>query len=95
MSVGPQSLSLLSGVGLTDQPRQWRPGGVQRDPTVSYLDPCLRIGGCGGRQRLHEARLEMLDRLEARAELRMNRWPGNGCRFPELMASPSKPDVDV
>ena len=54
---------------------------MQRDPAVPYFHPRLRIGRRRGRQGIQEARLEVLNRLEARAELRVDSRPGNGRGF--------------
>jgi hypothetical protein len=64
---------------------------VQRDPRLSNIHRRLRIGCGGGAEGLQEARFEMLERLEASAELRVHSWPGDRCGLAELVTALGQP----
>src|SRR5215469_8313330 len=85
------------GVGLTDrrQAPNWWPGRMQHDAPLPCFHPRLGIGCGSRRQGLQKTWLEVLDRLEAGAELCVHRRPGDRRGPAELVASPGEPDVNI
>ena len=69
-------------MGLSDtrgsgDPSDRRPRRMQGDRLVAEVDTGLRVGSKGRFKGLGEPRLELTDRLEAGAELRVDRRPRN------------------
>jgi len=76
-------------VGLTDQPGDRWPFGVQRNPQFSDIDPGFRIGCRSGSKSFKEARLEVLHGFEPATELVMDGWPGYRRCLTQLVTAPS------
>src|SRR5271165_1303716 len=96
------------GVGLTDlgvpvqkasgclvEPGNRRPGGIQRYAGLPEIDMGLRIGRNSRSESFRKGRFEMLDRLEATAELRMHGGPGDGGGPRDLVQAPRETEIDI
>jgi hypothetical protein len=86
------------GVGSGDALREachWRSRGVQRDPSLLYVNLGIRIGYRGRGKGVEEMQLELPNQLETSSELGVQRSPANRGWPTERMQAIGQPYIDV